>query len=1029
MRKAVRSAIITLCVFVLVSGFALAQDNQPMMQKFPSAHVLVHYYCPDCPQSEKDHVADVASVINHQDDYTFTRLLPSHPEAADLINIKYRFIQYVQFMKLNGTPNSTGEADLALLAEFAGNNGYNVEDFFLHFSEPTQINNLGVTVTYDGNQTNLRDSNGGTHYLGNDRAVAIVWGDFYYVYDWHSEPWYQFVKWRTQNELGDQGGYEFDGYFQDVLNGPITDTYYGVSYGGGIREFGGKTPSEITSDQEDHELICGAQGRLNQDVEGKVFMPNSGNYTQDWALETMLAGDGTITEAVNMPGGQWWSQSWENAKAVAANKKYYSLASYWSSNNIPSGYDAGVYGSSLERGHLQNAAWYWMAYEPGFVAFDVSRACCDWSGQWPKVMEADIGTPLGDLYLADQGTLTSGWKWKLYAREYTKATVYYRGNMAWRDGNGAANTYGSGAGVQFALPQDAMILNGDGAWVNAPSSIMHMESFGFVVSRESGGDDDDDTGDDDTGDDDSGDDDTGDDDTGDDDSGDDDTGDDDTGDDDSGDDDTGDDDTGDDDTGDDDTGDDDDDDDFSPNMTFYHRSAGEGYQANGMTQVLTKHGFDLNMVRFGSSSNCACNLSAWFSQNPTAMVDTVMIESSYYCSNLWSDGEADQVRACYEDMRQLADNNGAKLLIVAPTPYAREEMEAHGWRSIAQRGANLFDSLEMDLGLLNANRILRDESLPYLDELYQIAPNNSTPNNFGYSAVITAMDSWLPDAEGIGDDDDDTGDDDSGDDDTGDDDSGDDDSGDDDTGDDDSGDDDTGDDDTGDDDTGDDDDIGDDDTGDDDDDDDGPPKNMTFFHRFVGTCYEKNGLEEVATSHGFDYRSLRIPISTYCACNLRDWFAANPDQMTGTVMVKSNHFCSNVWSLSEANSVRQCYGELLDQAEESEATLLILSPTPYAREEMEENGWRGASQLGANLFDSLEDEFNIFNANALLRDEALPYLDEAYQRRPNISNPNDKGCAEVVSAIDAWLPYAAEDAGLGGRDPDEPDWGCGTQPE
>ena len=467
-------------------------ENPPLTQKLPSAHVTVHYYCPDCPQSEKDHVAWCASIINHGTSMEFEHLLPSHPEVDDLINIRYRFIQYVQFMELNGDPNSTGEADLAMLAQFAATHSYNMEEFFLHWDEPTRINRLGVSVVFDGAENVLIDNGGGYHYLGNDRAVAVVWGDFYYLYDWHSEAWYQFILWRAQNELSeDHLGCVFDGYFQDVLNGPITDTFQGISYGGGLEEFGGKTPAQITGSGEDHDLIRQAQARLNADMPGKVFMPNSGNYTQDWALATMLAGDGTITEGINIPGERWWKESWDNAAAIAAQGKFYSLSSFWEENYIPWDFDPGIYASRQERGALHNAAWYWMAYEPGYVSFDVNRACCNWSEIWPVVMETDLGSPIGAPYIIDEGDLNSGWHWTLYARPYTKATVYYRGNAAWRYGNGASIGYAENTGAGFSTPPDSKFLRSDGSWSDAPATVTHMEAFGLVIQEEQGDDDDD----------------------------------------------------------------------------------------------------------------------------------------------------------------------------------------------------------------------------------------------------------------------------------------------------------------------------------------------------------------------------------------------------------------------------------------------------------------------------------------------------------------------------------------------------------
>ena len=169
---------------------------------------------------------------------------------------------------------------------------------------------------------------------------------------------------------------------------------------------------------------------------------------------------------------------------MAAALKYYSLSSNWDDLHLPADYPAGnLFASAKERQLLHNASWYWMAYEPGYVAFDIADdACCGWSTWWPTVMETDVGVPTGVPYLADQGTLTGGWAWTLWARDYSKATVYYRGNNAWRDGNGASIGYAAATQASMTLPVGAdQILRSDGSWTTAPSTVTHYDSFGFVV--------------------------------------------------------------------------------------------------------------------------------------------------------------------------------------------------------------------------------------------------------------------------------------------------------------------------------------------------------------------------------------------------------------------------------------------------------------------------------------------------------------------------------------------------------------------
>ena len=68
---------------------------------------------------------------------------------------------------------------------------------------------------------------------------------------------------------------------------------------------------------------------------------------------------------------------------------------------------------------------------------------------------------------------------------------------------------------------------------------------------------------------------------------------------------------------------------------------------------------------------------------------------------------------------------------------------------------------------------------------------------------------------------------------------------------------------------------------------------LTFYHHSVGTCYLDNGLADVARAHGYTFVDEHFPPENNCPCDLRDWFAANPAEMTGAVLVKSCFYCAN----------------------------------------------------------------------------------------------------------------------------------------
>ena len=185
---------------------------------------------------------------------------------------------------------------------------------------------------------------------------------------------------------------------------------------------------------------------------------------------------------------------------------------------------------------------------------------------------------------------------------------------------------------------------------------------------------------------------------------------------------------------------------------------------------------------------------------------------------------------------------------------------------------------------------------------------------------------------------------------------------------------------------------------------------LTFYHHSVGTCYLDNGLREVIKRHGYKLAAVYFPPKSNCPCDLKEWFAANPAAMTGTVLVKSCFFCSNLWSNAEVSQARTCYQQLHTQAKANGANLYLISPPPYDRVEMERNDWRINAQRGADLMDLLETDHTVdpfLNAHRILRDVdgGLPYIAKSYVKTPGDSHPNDAGCRAVVKAIDAWLPY------------------------
>ncbi|MFC1682317.1 hypothetical protein ACFL0X_01735 [Nanoarchaeota archaeon] len=408
-----------------------------------------------------------------------------------------------------------------------------LENFFIHWSESARIERNGAVMNFDGSNTILTGTTGQTFSIDRhnpgvpeNRVVIITWEDFYYIFNWEYEGYWDYLEWRVRDELGiDYGDEEyFDGYFQDVFNGPMSDIFDGMvdrdSGHGGIEEFDDLNGFELTSSGDDMRMMASIQSEMSSRFPEAVFMPNSGNYVdlESEHFNVIMNGDGTFTEATAGAVTTVWDDLFNLAEAIADEEKYFSIhfdwdldsipgyRSYWEGgqevpifDDIPETYPGFYYGDrwqdSQERLIMHSAALYWLAYQPGYTAFAVPNACCAWNTDddfdvWFDVLEVDIGEPIGD-YNCDISGTSEDWNWELCSREYTggsdgkSVTVYFRGNSAWRNGNNKGLPGYDFAGASFDIPSGSHILREDGTWdyISSNIEIEHYDSFGFVVKN------------------------------------------------------------------------------------------------------------------------------------------------------------------------------------------------------------------------------------------------------------------------------------------------------------------------------------------------------------------------------------------------------------------------------------------------------------------------------------------------------------------------------------------------------------------
>jgi hypothetical protein len=112
------------------------------------------------------------------------------------------------------------------------------------------------------------------------------------------------------------------------------------------------------------------------------------------------------------------------------------------------------------------ASYYYLrgyADSPGMVYFDPSfcnenSSLEDYVQEWAVAYEFDIGDPVGDGYVMQEGQAGCGSSYKIYAREYTHALVLVRPQDNWN-----CTEFDDSTAAQVSLSQPMQLLQADGS--------------------------------------------------------------------------------------------------------------------------------------------------------------------------------------------------------------------------------------------------------------------------------------------------------------------------------------------------------------------------------------------------------------------------------------------------------------------------------------------------------------------------------------------------------------------------------------
>ena len=233
---------------------------------------------------------------------------------------------------------------------------------------------------------------------------------------------------------------------------------------------------------------------------GKTVRINIGdNITDPLTTEQAFAANGIVTEHMNKPtnyvfGVNYYQQTIQNFRQLTANGGTVDFTGTICTITAPKlavdypSFTAGNYSSPIDRYRMWNLADYYIMKEAptdtGLVYFDPDL-CLDYStttptqdldAQWQSAYEVDVGIPVGDPVLRQQGaTGCTADGYGVFSRQYTNALVLIRP----RD-NYSCTDFGDSTAVLVPLDSPMAKLEPDGM-LSAPVTSVSLRNAEAVI--------------------------------------------------------------------------------------------------------------------------------------------------------------------------------------------------------------------------------------------------------------------------------------------------------------------------------------------------------------------------------------------------------------------------------------------------------------------------------------------------------------------------------------------------------------------
>ncbi len=372
------------------------------------------------------------------------------------------------------------------------------EEAYLHFAEETIIQRLDLAGNPVGEPITIPGSPPGEPLDPASRIRVHMWDSDRYVFN-PADP--GFRTWQGDRLLARMGN-EYDGVFLDEHSPGFKYGLYlrqnRILSGGAVRELGGLRPGDPNLpgksynqlDADYSALVADWLAYLRDRLQGagKFVLINPAQYYWiDLSENEYTAAGGVTLEFVHVPF-DWSAASYgrfaERVRRAVADGVRVDLFGRWCTTG-PASYTPGNYASSADRYRMWRLASYYYVrgdpYAPGIAYFDPSfcnenSSLEDYLAEWLPAYEYDIGDPVDDGYVLQEGQAACSGAYRIYARNYTFALVLVRPQDDWD-----CHEWGDASAAEVVLDHPLRMLRADGTLSEPVSSVLVRNAEAVIL--------------------------------------------------------------------------------------------------------------------------------------------------------------------------------------------------------------------------------------------------------------------------------------------------------------------------------------------------------------------------------------------------------------------------------------------------------------------------------------------------------------------------------------------------------------------